>query len=162
MVTSQLDVLILDTKGTWPTAVVIVSVIFEKKETVFTCILLNGVDYCNRSRSHLINYTSNSCHRVLKSTLFCKITNRYLTNVVLTLSFPRCMFLWDRSLPKRTLQVPYEPLELCFFQIKLVWINFFQTCFYTYFCFLFFSRIFQSSGIPFSSNFILFNRAVLS
>ena len=63
---SQHDVLILDFNDFWPILAFIESVIAGEKEPVFVCVLLDVVDYCYRSRSNLINYPSNSCHRMLK------------------------------------------------------------------------------------------------
>ena len=63
---SQHDVLILDINDSWPTLALIESVIAGEKEPVFACVLLDIVDYCYHSRSYLINYPSNPCHRMLK------------------------------------------------------------------------------------------------
>ena len=63
---SQYDVLILDINDSWPKLALIESVIAGEKEPVFECVLLDIVDYCYHSRSYLINYPSNPCHRMLK------------------------------------------------------------------------------------------------
>ena len=63
---SQHEALILDINDSWPTLALIESVSPEEKEPVFECVLLSIVDYCYHSRSYLINYPCNSCHRMLK------------------------------------------------------------------------------------------------